>query len=66
MAHIPELQSVCELLENAKKIICFEGKTNDIIDVKLLQINNLSPFHQFLEVLQILEILNQSTSCYCL
>lgn len=66
MAHTPELQSVCELLENAKKIICFEGKTRDIIDEKLLQINNLSPFHQFLEVLQILEILSQSTSCYCL
>lgn len=57
---IPELTSIYQLFEKSQHGIAFTGKTKEEVGERLKQFYQLPPFQQFLEALQIFEILANS------
>jgi AraC-like DNA-binding protein len=54
---IPEFASVRQLFENARKGICFQGPTKQIVGNRLKHLPALTHFDQLLELLRIFQIL---------
>ncbi len=59
-SEIPELRKILELFERSQHGIAFMGKTKEQVGHRLQQLHKLRPFAQFLEVLNIFEILSTS------
>jgi len=60
LGEIPELSTIFQLFEKAQHGIAFSGETKRKIGERLKKFHQLSPFEQFLEVLQIFKILSAS------
>lgn len=56
----PELNAITVLFENAQKGIAFTGETKKIIGQRLRVFHQLKPFEQFVEALQIFQLLAKS------
>lgn len=56
----PELAAIHQLFENSKKVICFHGKTKELIGKKLKTIHLLPNFEQFMAVLSLFQTLATS------
>lgn len=56
----PELRVISQLFENAQKGIAFQGTTKSIIGQRLKTFHQLKSFEQFIEALQIFQILAES------
>jgi len=61
-----ELASIHRLFENSKQVICFHGKTKDVVGIRLKKIYLLPYFEQFIEVLSLFQILAISEESYFL
>lgn len=56
----PELDSIYQLFENSKKVICFNGTTKELVGKRLKEIHHLPNFEQFIEVLSLFQMLATS------
>jgi AraC-like DNA-binding protein len=56
----PELASIYQLFQNSKRVICFSGKTKEIVGKRLKEIHHLPNFEQFVEVLSLFQMLATS------
>lgn len=56
----PELDSIYQLFENSKKVICFNGTTKELVGKRLKEIHHLLNFEQFIEVLSLFQMLATS------
>ena len=56
----PELKSIHKLFVQSQFAISFGEKTKSLISPRIKQLHNLSPFEQFIELLNIFEILANS------
>ncbi len=56
----PELSSLAQLFEQSKHGLAFHGKIKKYIGKKLFQLENLKPFEQYIQILEILEILAET------
>ena len=59
-AQLPELNPINQLFEKAQYGIAFHGATKTEIGQRLRQFQHLAPFNQFIEALQIFDLLVQS------
>ncbi|MHA8050820.1 helix-turn-helix domain-containing protein [Aquirufa sp. ROCK-SH2] len=57
---IPELDKVATLVERAKSGLAFNGETKQIAGARLKKLNELDRFHQFVELMGILQFLAES------
>ena len=56
----PELEGVFQLFERSQHGIAFSGKTKLKIGRRLMKFHQLTPFDQFVEIIQIFQLLSQS------
>ena len=63
---VPEMQLVQNLMERAKSGLAFDGETKRLVGAQMKKIPSLPRFEQFVELLQIFQILAQSTEAISL
>ncbi len=63
---VPELAPVFQLFERSQHGIAFTGRTKAEVGARMKKLGGLPPFQQFLEVLNIFEILSSSPENYLL
>lgn len=66
MSQVPEMQKVQALMERAKSGLAFDGETKRIVGERMKLIPSLNRFDQFIELLQIFQILASSESAISL
>lgn len=66
MAQVPEMQKVQALMERANSGLAFDGETKRLVGERMKLIPNLNHFDQFIELLQIFQILASSESAVSL
>ncbi len=63
---VPEMQTVQQLMERAQSGLAFDGDTKRVVGERMKKIPGLSRFEQFVELLQIFQILAESTDAISL
>ncbi len=63
---VPEMQLVQNLMERAKSGLAFDGETKRLVGAQMKKIPSLPRFEQFVELLQIFQILAQSAEAISL
>jgi AraC-like DNA-binding protein len=66
MAQVPEMQKVQAFMERAKSGLAFDGETKRIVGERMKLIPTLNRFDQFIELLQIFQLLASSESAISL
>lgn len=60
MGQVPEMQKVLDLMERAKSGLAFDGETKRLVGERMKLIPTLNRFDQFIELLQIFQLLAES------
>jgi len=55
---VPELSSIVQLFEKAKHGLAFKGELKHLIGEKLFQLENMTPFAQYLQLIEVLQLVS--------
>lgn len=57
--HAPELNAIKMLFEKSKRGIAFSGEKTGLIGKRLFELENLPPFQQYLQLIEVLKLLSE-------